>query len=267
MMPEGAAAARLRTLGRARRLAWEIVRAGCEGAGQPRLSLGTPAARTLRALGVELTVAGPVPGPGLVVCNHLGYLDVLVLAACMPAVFVAKREVASWPVFGWFARRSGTLFVDRTRPRDCARIVLEMRRALVSGRSVILFPEGTSSGGAQVLPFRSPLLEAAGGFPVAAAALSYSLEPGDGDPAHEVCYWRDMTFGPHLLRLLSRRRIHAGLAFAPAEKRPAGDRKALARQLQGEVTSLLGQLRFQTSGKWEPRMSSPSFTRTNGFMQ
>jgi lyso-ornithine lipid O-acyltransferase len=185
----------------------------------------------------------------------------------MPAVFVAKREVASWPVFGRLARRSGTVFVDRTRPRDCARVVLEMRRALASGRRVVLFPEGTSSGGAQVLPFRSPLLEAALGFPVAAAAVAYSLQPGDGDPAEEVCYWRDMSFGPHLLRLLSLRRIHARLAFGPPAVRPAADRKALARLLQGEVASLHAQLRSQTSGKWEPRISSPSFTLTKGFMQ
>ena len=78
--------------------------------------------RTLRVFSVEFESRGPLPPAGLLVCNHLTYLDILVLVALTPAVFVSKAEVQNWPVFGWFAKRSGTLFVDRTRRSDVTRM-------------------------------------------------------------------------------------------------------------------------------------------------
>jgi 1-acyl-sn-glycerol-3-phosphate acyltransferase len=212
--------------------------------GRPRfrgLSLNEAPLRALGALGVEFEVAGPVPFVGLLVCNHLSYIDILLITACFPATFVAKREVSSWPVFGWFARQTGTIFVDRDRPRGSVQTVAEIRRALADGKLVVLFPEGTSSGGADVLPFKSSLLDAAADFPLAAAAISYALEPGDGDPAEEVCYWRDMTLVPHLIRLLGRRRIRAKIVFGPSKIQSACNRKVLARELHARVTELHGR--------------------------
>ena len=136
------------------------------------------AARIARVMNVDLRILGTPPNRGLVVSNHLGYLDIVVLAATAPSVFVAKSEIRRWPVFGWFARRSGCIFVDRESSASAGRSVRAIRAALNRGRRVILFPEGTSSGGAGVLPFRSSLLEPAVGQPLTIAAVRYGLDPG-----------------------------------------------------------------------------------------
>jgi len=85
------------------------------------------ARRLLRAFGVESQVTGTIPSRGLLVCNHLSYVDILVIGAIAPAVFVAKREVKHWPVFGWFATLAGTLYVDRTKRSDAGRLAEEIR--------------------------------------------------------------------------------------------------------------------------------------------
>src|SRR5689334_5632851 len=77
--------------------------------------------RLLKVFNLELQIFGPVPLEGLLVCNHLSYLDILVLSAVSPSVFVAKSEVKNWPVFGWFARLAGTIFVERQRPSQALR--------------------------------------------------------------------------------------------------------------------------------------------------
>jgi 1-acyl-sn-glycerol-3-phosphate acyltransferase len=186
---------------------------------------------------IECDIHGTVPERGLVVSNHLSYLDIVVLGALAPTVFVSKSDVAGWPVFGWFARKSGTIFVHRESRSDVVRAGTEVRAALDADRLLVLFPEGTSSGGESVLPFRSSLFEpvTGGGWPITAAALTYSLE--DGDPSEDVCYWKDMTLVPHLLKLLTRRRIVAHIAYAPFEGRST-DRKELAKRLHEGVSRL-----------------------------
>jgi 1-acyl-sn-glycerol-3-phosphate acyltransferase len=196
--------------------------------------------RALRVLHVELRVSGPVPSSGLLVCNHLSYLDILVLAATTPCVFVSKCEVRHWPVFGWFASLAGTLFLRRDKRSNVVRAINEMRRVLDTGSLVVLFPEGTTSDGRGVLPFKSSLLEPATQQPrgLSAGFIEYALN--DGDVAEEACYWKDMTLLPHLLNLLGKRGIEARLVFT--EVRPSGlCRKHLARQLRAEVVRLKAQ--------------------------
>jgi 1-acyl-sn-glycerol-3-phosphate acyltransferase len=190
--------------------------------------------RVLRIFKLRLETTGPAPTRGLLVANHLSYLDILVLAAVTPAVFVSKSDVKQWPVFGRLARLAGTLFIDRRRRSDVARLAAEMRRVLDSDLLLVLFPEGTSSNGQGVLPFKSALLQPVAGAqgPLSVAHLSYTLP--DGDAGEEVCYWRDMTFAPHLLNLLTKRSVSARVRFAAVEH-PAADRKELARQLRAEV--------------------------------
>src|SRR5690349_11505077 len=120
--------------------------------------------RVLRIFNAEVRSTGKVPKTGLLVSNHLGYLDILALSGLTPSVFVAKRDVRHWPVFGWFARLGGTLFADRERRLQVGELTKELRSVLDSGTLVILFPEGTSSDGQTVLPFKSSLLEPAMGF-------------------------------------------------------------------------------------------------------
>ncbi|MFO1513728.1 MAG: lysophospholipid acyltransferase family protein [Verrucomicrobiota bacterium] len=193
--------------------------------------------RTLRVFSVEFESRGPMPPAGLLVCNHLSYLDILVLVALTPAVFVSKAEVQNWPVFGWFAKRSGTLFVDRTRRSDVTRMNAEIDRTLGGGGVLVLFPEGTSWNSHEILPFKSPLLEPVVGarHPLSVGRITYSVVDGAVDK--DICYWGDMTFLPHLVNLMTKRQIRARVYFAPVAQ-PTSDRKQLARQLHAEVARL-----------------------------
>jgi 1-acyl-sn-glycerol-3-phosphate acyltransferase len=190
--------------------------------------------RLLRVFRIETQFTGDIPSSGLLVCNHLSYLDILVLSALAPCVFVAKQEVKHWPVFGWFSKLAGTVFVHREQRSQAVQTVDEIEAALQTGAVVVLFPEGTSSGGETVLPFKSSLLEPAARqtHSLTAGLLQYEL--GDGDPSEEVCYWKDMTLVPHLINLCSKRSIQASVHFNHLREGKA-DRKQLARQLHAEV--------------------------------
>ena len=204
--------------------------------------LQSVARRLLRIFCHEVSVSGPVPESGLLVSNHLSYVDVLVLASLTPAVFVAKREVRGWPVFGWFARLGGTMFIHRERRTHVSVINAEVQAVLGRGLLVIVFPEGTSSGGQTVLPFKSSLLEPAvrQPHPLWACAVGYELV--DGDVSEEVCYWKDMTFAPHLVNLFGKRSLRAKVKFARVQN-GGEDRKQLARRLHAEVLRLKGAAR------------------------
>jgi 1-acyl-sn-glycerol-3-phosphate acyltransferase len=178
-----------------------------------------------------------MPSSGLLVSNHLSYLDIVVLSSIRPCVFVAKRDVARWPLFGWLAHAAGTIFVDRERRFSSAKVVNGIRDTIAGGSLVVLFPEGTSSDGLTLLPFKSALFESAVQLrsPIAAASIEYALD--EGSVADEVCYWRDMTLVPHLLNLLFKREIRASYSFSPAKVR-AGNRKEIARELRDEIVSI-----------------------------
>lgn len=193
--------------------------------------------RTLKVFSVVTASEGTPPAAGLLVCNHLTYLDILVIVSLAPAVFVSKIEVKSWPVFGWCASLAGTLFVVRARRTDVTRMNAEIERTLDDGNMLVLFPEGTSWNGSEVLPFKSSLLEPIVGskHPLTVAHISYTL--ADGDVANDICYWGDMTFFPHLLKLMTKKQIKARVNFAPVLN-PASDRKELAVQLHADVSRL-----------------------------
>jgi 1-acyl-sn-glycerol-3-phosphate acyltransferase len=190
-----------------------------------------------RVLGVHVTIRGSIPRCGLLVCNHLSYLDVIVLSSMRPCVFVAKRDVAGWPLFGWLARCAGTIFVDRNSRITTAGAVESMRETIANGALVVLFPEGTSSDGATVLPFKPALLESALqlGCEINAASIDYSLQAGS--VADEVCYWREMTLVPHLLNLFTKPAIESKLVFAPFTA-SGRNRKEVARALRKQIMAM-----------------------------
>lgn len=195
------------------------------------------ATRCLGLLRLKIHRFGALPERGLVVANHLSYIDIILLASQRPCVFVSKKEVRSWPIFGQFAQLAGTLFVDRKHRGDVASVVEQMRAALADGALVVLFPEGTSSGGSSVLPFKSSLLEPAQrlGCPVTAVAIGYGLE--EGSVANEICYWREMTLLPHLLNVWRKKLIYSYLRCGVTRSRQGG-RKELAWELHAEVAAL-----------------------------
>jgi lyso-ornithine lipid O-acyltransferase len=194
------------------------------------------ASTVLKRIGVPVVAEGDPPLDGLVVSNHLSYLDVLAYASLMPCVFVAKQEVRGWPVFGRFATMAGTIFVDRNRHSANGGAAAAMGEALASGVPVVLFAEGTSSNGQGVLPFHSgffePAIRAQGA--VTAAAISYASSTAEETA---LAYYGDDVFGPHLLRTLGQVSVEARVAFSTKRSRYAS-RKEAARATHAEVELL-----------------------------
>ena len=194
----------------------------------------------LALMGGRVEVIGTPPeAPFLLVSNHLSYIDVLVLASAAPAHFLARADVAHWPGIGPIARSAGTLFIDRAAKRDLPKVIGQVRSTFEAGHGVIFFPEGTSSGGAEVLPFKASLFEfaAQGEIPVHCATLAFERPTHLPPAAETVCWWRDMTFGDHAWGLLLRPGFSARVAFAEAPV-TASERKELAARTERIVRGI-----------------------------
>jgi 1-acyl-sn-glycerol-3-phosphate acyltransferase len=184
----------------------------------------------LRILGVRVSPEGSeLPVPSLLVSNHLGYLDILVFGSLLRCVFVSRDDVRHWPVVGLFARESGTIFLERKRRGAVRPAILQIRRQLESGTTVIFFPEGTSGSGDELMPFKPSLFEAAvaARAPVRCAAIHYRTLAGEAPARESVCWWGDMTFLGHVWNLLGLSQVEAHVRFAP-EILEAVERKELA---------------------------------------
>ena len=193
--------------------------------------------RVVKLLSIQVETHGPLPREGLVVSNHLSYSDIILLAATTPLLFVSKAEVADWPIFGLCAKLGGTVFIDRTRRSEVAPVADEMREVLQSGVPLVLFPEGTSTGGDRVLPFKPALFAPAVSLniPVTPCAIGYALK--EGSVTDEICYWGDDVFAPHLLNFLGKLGLTARIQFGK-RRAPSTDRKETARVLHAEVFEL-----------------------------
>lgn len=203
-----------------------------------------------RLLDIRVTTAGSTaPIPALRVANHRGYLDIVVLAATSPALFVSKDDLAAWPVLGFLGKSLGTIFLDRARPRGVAEAGARMSAAFAAACSVIVFPEGTSTdggpSGGEVAPFHSSLFEPAlrARIPVQPVALDYRT-------GRALATWTgDASFLPHFWRLLRARgaagaaRIDVRVTFGRVmtetlDRRAAAAtaRQAIREELAGRAT-------------------------------
>lgn len=197
-------------------------------------------ARALRWLAVSFSTHGIAPASGLLVANHLSYLDILVFSAIRPCIFVSKREVRSWPGVGWVATLAGTIYIDRSRQHATHSVQPQMAAALAAGVPLVLFAEGTSSDGREVLPFRSSLFQPAveNRIPITAACISYAIE--NGDPSTDVCYYGDHVLGSHSMKLFGKNGIVATVQFGDRAK-IFTDRKSAALELHEQVSVLKNQ--------------------------
>ncbi len=182
---------------------------------------------------MQVHVKGQPPqSPFYLVSNHLSYIDVIAYFTQVHCIFVAKAELADWPVFGLLAKSANTVFINRNSKKDIPRVNALIEQVIHESDGVIVFPEGTSTKGDEVLPFKSPLLEYAAEkkFPVSYATIRYRTGPID-PPAHlAVCWWGNMTFGGHFLDLLKLSQIEATIAFGPTTVK-GSDRKIIAQEL------------------------------------
>ena len=192
----------------------------------------------LDAIHTQLSTSGTPPTHGLIVSNHLSYLDILCYSAAVPCVFISKAEVEEWPIFGKYARWSGSVFVRRHDRGDAARANAKVSESLKNGVPVVLFPEGTTTDGHRMLRFHSTMLQPAIDVeaPITPCAIRYELD--DGDPAREVAWWGDMTLMPHVWNMMGKKSVRARIVFGEPMI-AAGDRKQFGHILHDEVARLL----------------------------
>jgi 1-acyl-sn-glycerol-3-phosphate acyltransferase len=210
--------------------------------------------RIVNALGIECEIDGPMPdateGMLTVVSNHLSYLDVLVYSATRPFIMVSKTEVRNWPVIGWITAQAGTIYVQRAdvkggQTQTHAEVNAQMAAAFRSGLPVLFYPEGTTTDGTGIEPFRRGLFNSVvyDRVPVKVAAMRWELtKPNRGATvAEDICFLGDAAFGPHLFGFLGLYGVKVKVRFS--EETVAGDdRFALsvnAREMMVEMYDAL----------------------------
>lgn len=203
-------------------LALRLIEAPLSGQARPVTPYITQAVckAALWIMGVRLRVAGaPMVERGAIVANHASWMDIFVLNACDRVYFVSKSEVAGWPGIGWLARATGTVFITRD-PRQAKAQQAEFENRLRAGHRLLFFPEGTSTDSLRVLPFKSTLFAAFFTHGLAAEMyiqpVSLRYHAPDGADARLYGWWGDMSFAPHLLRILAQpRRGAVNVTFHP----------------------------------------------------
>jgi 1-acyl-sn-glycerol-3-phosphate acyltransferase len=199
------------------------------------------ARRFLRVLGVRvrITPAPSLPGGALLVCNHVSWLDIYLIYAAQRVHFVSKSEVRAWPVAGWLAHRTGTLFLERGRRADTARVNAEMRALMQGGAWVAVFPEGTTSDGRGLRRFLPSLLQPAVELscPIVPAALRYRTL----DDAYSAApaYIDQMSLWQSFRQIVSEPGLIAELRFGEPIQ-PNGHRRDLAALAEAATARLLG---------------------------
>jgi lyso-ornithine lipid O-acyltransferase len=199
-----------------------------------------------RVIGMGWQAEGaPLSGAGAVVANHSSWLDIFALNAGDRVYFVSKAEVAGWPGIGWLARATGTVFIRRN-PREAHEHVEVFQRRLAAGHRLVFFPEGTSTDGQRVLPFKTTLFEAfldadlRSILTIQPVSVTYHAPQGEDPRFHG--WWGSMHFGPHLARVLAAPKPGAVRVVYHPGLRAAGfaNRKSLARAAELKVRSGFG---------------------------
>ena len=230
-----------------------------------------------RMIGMRVTVIGaPEPAPVLIAANHTSWLDITVLGGLLrPMSFIAKSEVAGWPVLGLLAKLQRTIFIDRDRRHHTGAVAEEAARRVARGEVVVLFPEGTTGDGNRILPFRSALLGAAGLAagddiaivqPVAVAYVGVQGLPVVRSDRPHVAWYGDMDFVGHFRRIVSRGAMDVVVSFGPPIAfGPDTDRKMVAKRCHAEVRRMMDEIRRDPSRNRNPgRVFSPSAKDAKG---
>ena len=204
------------------------------------------AAQLLRIWGIGLEVRGqPVlTGPALMVCNHISWLDILVIHATRHCRFVSKSELREWPLIGTLATGAGTLYIERESRKDALRMVKEMARALMAGDVLAVFPEGTTGDGFDMLPFHANLIQSAidADAPVQPLALQF-VDSKTNEISMAARFVGDDTLVGSIWRTLNAEGLKAVVNFGELEMANGQDRRAWAQTLRGEVMNLKNECR------------------------
>jgi 1-acyl-sn-glycerol-3-phosphate acyltransferase len=187
--------------------------------------------------------------PVLILSNHVSWLDICIITALAPVVFVAKSEVARWPVFGWLARLQRTIFIERARRQKTGLATQEIAGRLLGGDAVVLFAEGTSSDGTRILPFRSALIGAVHHAlgdsthhsaitvqPLSLAYVGFHGLPLGRALRERVAWYGDADLIPHFIGILSAGAVDVTVTWGDATAYDmSADRKQIARDAEKAV--------------------------------
>lgn len=201
---------------------------------------------------VRLKGTPPTP-PFFLVSNHLSYLDIPIYSAFTDSTFVSKSEIKSWPVVGFMAKTLGILFIDRNRRSDVKRVNYLISESLNDQQGVVLFPEGTTSPGLEVLRFRPSLLQhaAESNIKVSYSAIRYETTKKDLPAYKSVCWWGNKNLLSHLFELSKNRKVYVDIRFGDETLRN-DDRKVLAAELHNKVTSIFEPVTQKIDEKFVP---------------
>ncbi len=184
----------------------------------------------LRIFNASLIVNGSPPKPPFfLVSNHLSYFDIIVYYNLIQTTFVAKADVRSWPVLGFLIKTMGVIFIDRTKRRDVKRVNKLISSNINEYQGVVLFPEGTTSPGFKVMPFRPSLLQypASKDIPVHFSVIRYETKKPDPPACSSICWWGDSEFMEHFWNMAKLRSVRITVIFGD-ESIHSSDRKELA---------------------------------------
>ncbi len=196
-------------------------------------------ARLCAILGLRIQAHGkPAEAPVLFVANHISWHDILVMQAFAPTGFIAKREIRDWPVIGWMAYRGNTLFIRRGRRESLFEIKAAMEKRLQENQSIVIFPEGGTSTGEKVLPFRSRLYDPAIdlNIPIQAVALHYS---SPDNHSKDLAFVDDEKFLTHAFRVMGEKQIDITVHFCTPIHPDKQDRRTLAQITHTSVANAL----------------------------
>jgi len=199
----------------------------------------------LKVMGISYRETGSgflSPNGKLIVSNHMSYLDIMIYAAIKPSVFISSVEMQKTPFLGFIAKLGGTFFVERRNPKLVRLEIDKIAELIKSGFNVYLFPEGTSTDGSEILPFRSSLLAAASAarVEVVPACLKYQTIDGQAFSSKNcdcVCWYGDMYFVPHFFNLLSTRDVQAKATFFEPLDTKVSDRKFITEKARQLITA------------------------------
>ncbi|MGH8716314.1 MAG: lysophospholipid acyltransferase family protein, partial [Burkholderiales bacterium] len=197
----------------------------------------------LGILNVRLKVKGEQhpakPANSMLAANHVSWLDIFILYTQYYTRFVAKAEMRTWPVIGWLSMKVGTLFIERVRRRDTARINQRISQALLGGDCIAVFPEGTTSDGTYLQAFHSSLLEPAVISQSTLYPVALRYPNLNGAVNTEVAYADKTTLISSLLKILAQREILAELIFAKPIPAQGKNRRELARAAEAAIAGRL----------------------------
>lgn len=202
-----------------------------------------------RIIGLNIKIHGDASTfkGGLIVSNHTGYIDIITHAASFPLRFTPKADIAKWPFLGWFLALNHPIWIDRGSRRSAKKTLDEFKETMAHDIPLIVYPEGTSTDGNEILKFKPTLFEATVNSDIPILPVLTRYKQPEGSPT--VCWYGDMSLIPHVWQILGRKRIDAELYLLAPVYPGQKSRKELAEHVYSIMNDKFKEIRLSTSQK------------------